>query len=153
AGLDPLTFRHRTLSDPRAIAVLDRVATMTDWQSRPSPNPKAVSGNLLIGRGMAYMRYKQAENYVAMVMEVAVERSSGQIRVTRVVCAHDCGLIVNPDGLRNQIEGNIAQTLSRTLHEQVLFNQSSVTSTDWQTYPILTFPEVPSIEVALIDRP
>jgi len=99
------------------------------------------------------MRYKQAENYVAMAMEVAVDRKTGRIAVRRVTCAHDCGLIVNPDGLRNQVEGNIVQTLSRTLHEEVTFDQSRVTSVDWSSYPVLTFPEAPAIAVALIDRP
>jgi len=99
------------------------------------------------------MRYKQNENYVAMGMEVEVERSSGQARVTRVVCAHDCGLMINPDAVRAQIEGSILQTISRTLHEEVKFDHSRVTTTDWASYPILTFPDVPKLEIALIDRP
>jgi len=99
------------------------------------------------------VRYKQAENYVAIAMEAAVDRSRGKITVRRVTCAHDCGLVVNPDGLRNQIEGCIVQTLGRTLHEEVKFNQSRITSVDWATYPVLTFPEAPSVEVALLDRP
>jgi CO/xanthine dehydrogenase Mo-binding subunit len=108
---------------------------------------------LLIGRGMAYARYKQAENYVATVMEVAVEPATGVIRVRRVTCAHDCGLIINPDALRNQVEGLIVQTLSRALHEEVKFDRARVTSVDWMSYPILRFPELPSIEVALINHP
>ncbi len=99
------------------------------------------------------MRYKQAENYVAMAMEVAVDPATGRIDVRRVICAHDCGLIVNPDGLRNQVEGCIVQTLSRALHEEVTFDRSRVTSVDWASYPMLTFPEVPAVEVILIDRP
>ena len=85
-------------------------------------------------------------------MEVAVERATGEITVLRIACAHDCGLIVNPDGLRNQVEGNILHTLSRTLHEEITFAGSRVTSVDWVSYPILRFPEVPAVEVALIDR-
>jgi CO/xanthine dehydrogenase Mo-binding subunit len=88
-----------------------------------------------------------------MVMEVAVDPSNGAIAVRRVVCAHDCGLIVNPDALRNQIEGCIVQTLSRALHEETTFDRSRVTSVDWASYPVLTFPEAPAIEVILIDRP
>jgi CO/xanthine dehydrogenase Mo-binding subunit len=153
ARMDAAAFRRRALSDPRALAVLDRATAMMEWQPRPSPNPRAAAGNLLVGRGVAYMRYKQAENYVAMAMEVAVDRKTGRIAVRRVTCAHDCGLIVNPDGLRNQVEGNIVQTLSRTLHEEVTFDQSRVTSVDWSNYPVLTFPEAPAIAVALIDRP
>ena len=99
------------------------------------------------------MRYKQAENYVAISMEVAVEIATGKIAVRRIACAHDCGLVMNPDGLRNQVEGNILHTLSRTLHEEIVFDRARVTSSDWASYPILRFPEVPTVEVALIDRP
>ncbi len=153
AGVDAVEFRLRALTDPRAIEVLKRAADMIGWQSWPSPNPQAAQGNLLAGRGVAYMRYKQQENYVAVAMEVAVDRASGRIDVRRVTAAHDCGLIVNPDGLRNQVEGCIVQTLSRALHEEVTFDHSRVTSLDWASYPILRFPEAPPIEVALIDRP
>jgi CO/xanthine dehydrogenase Mo-binding subunit len=153
SGTDAVEFRLRALDDPRAIEVLKRAADMIGWQARPSPNPRAAQGNLLVGRGVAYMRYKQVENYVALAMEVAVDRSSGRIAVRRIVCAHDCGLIVNPDGLRNQVEGSILQTLSRAIHEEVKFDRSRVTSLDWSSYPILRFPEVPPVEVALIDRP
>ena len=153
AGIDPLEFRLRGLQDPRAIDVLKRAGEMIGWQTRPSPDPAASKSGTATGRGMAYVRYKQAENYVAMAMEVAVERASGRISVKRIVCAHDCGLVVNPDGLRNQIEGSILQTLGRALHEEVKFDQSRVTSVDWASYPILRFTEVPPIEVALIDRP
>ena len=153
AGVDPVAFRLRGLTDPRAIAVLERAAEMIGWQARPSPNPRALQGDLLMGRGVAYVRYKQAENYVATAMEVDVDRATGKINVRRVTCAHDCGLVVNSDSLRNQIEGSILQTLSRTIHEEVTFDRSHVTSVDWASYPILTFPEIPAIEVALIDRP
>ncbi len=153
AGVDPVEFRMKRLTDPRALDAISRTAAAFRWEPRTSPNPRARQGNLLVGRGFAYMRYKQAENYVAMAMEVAVDPSSGRIQVRRVTCAHDCGLIVNPDGLRNQVEGCIAQTLSRTLHEEVTFDRSHVTSVDWASYPILTFPEVPAIDVILINHP
>jgi nicotinate dehydrogenase subunit B len=153
AGVDPVAFRLRGLTDPRATAVLQRAAEMIGWRARPSPNPRAAQGDVLVGRGVAYVRYKQAENYVAVAMEVAVDRATGKINVRRVTCAHDCGLVVNSDSLRNQIEGSIIQTLSRTIHEEVKFDRSRVTSVDWASYPILTFPEVPAIEVALLDRP
>jgi nicotinate dehydrogenase subunit B len=151
ANVDPLTFRRKGLADPRALAVLERAANMIDWQPRPARRTHA--GDLLAGRGIAYMRYKQAENYVALAMEVSVERATGRIAVKRIACAHDCGLIMNPDGLRNQVEGNILHTLSRTLHEEIAFAGSRVTSVDWARYPILRFPEVPVVEVALIDHP
>ncbi len=153
AGMDPVAFRLRGLTDRRAIEAIGRTTGKMDWQTRPSPNPHAAEGDLLVGRGIAYMRYKQAENYVAIGMTVAVNKATGKIAVRRVVCAHDCGLVVNPDGLRNQVEGNILQTLSRTLHEEVTFDQSRVTSVDWARYPLLTFPEAPVVQVALIDRP
>ena len=155
AGIDPVAFRLRGLTDPRAIEVIKRAADMIGWQARPSPSPGATTaeGNVLTGRGFSYVRYKQAENYIAMAMEVTVDRTSGKINVHRVACAHDCGLVINPDSLRNQIEGSIVQTLSRALHEEVKFDRARVTSIDWASYPILTFPEMPAIEVALIDRP
>jgi nicotinate dehydrogenase subunit B len=153
AGIDPVEFRLRGITDARAIDVIKRATEMIGWESRPSPNSRPQSGNVRVGRGMAYMRYKQMENYVAMAMEVAVDRSSGKINVRRITCAHDCGLVVNPDGLRNQIEGCILQTLGRTLHEETTFDRSRVTSVDWKSYPILSFPEVPAVDVALIDRP
>jgi nicotinate dehydrogenase subunit B len=170
AGLDPLAFRLRGLSDPRGVEVLKRVAEMFGWQERVSLSPNGLNPNagadagtkaepnaeqrsVKIGRGIAYARYKQAENYVALAMEVEVDTATGKISVRRIACAHDCGLVVNPDALKNQIEGCIVQTLSRALHEEVKFDASRVTSVDWSSYPILTFPEVPAIEVALIDHP
>ncbi len=148
---DPIAFRKKGLTDPRALAVIDKAAEMIGWKPRPSPGPKQ-TGPKLTGRGMAYMRYKHAENYVAMAMEVEVERATGKIRVTRITCAHDCGLIMNPDGLRNQVEGNILQTLSRTLHEEVTTDGKRVTSVDWVSYPLLRFPDAPKVEVALINQ-
>jgi len=148
AGVDPVEYRLRGLTDARAIAVIRRTADMFGWQPKTTRSQPAG-----VGRGFAYARYKQAENYVAMAMEVAVDRSTGQIQVRRVACAHDCGLIVNPNALRNQVEGLIVQTLSRTIHEEVKFDRARVTSVDWASYPILRFPEAPAIEVALLDHP
>ncbi|MSV34836.1 MAG: xanthine dehydrogenase family protein molybdopterin-binding subunit [Bryobacterales bacterium] len=153
AGVDPVEYRLRGLKDPRAIEVIRRTADMFGWKPRPASAPRPVQGGVQIGYGFAYARYKQAENYVAMAMEVAVERTTGKVSVRRVACAHDCGLIVNPNALRNQVEGLIVQTLSRTLHEEVKFDRARVTSVDWVTYPILRFPDAPAIEVALINRP
>jgi len=156
-GADPVAFRTSRLIDRRALDVIARAASAFGWQPRPSPNRQPRSGGLsgadLAGQGFAYVRYKQAENYVAMAMDVTVNPASGRITVRRVVCAHDCGLVVNPDALKNQIEGCIVQTLSRTLHEQVTFDRSRVTSVDWASYPILRFPDAPQVEVMLIDRP
>jgi len=152
ANTDAVAFRLARLTDPRAIDAITRAAERFGWETRPSPRRAAASGGLLKGRGIAYMRYKQAENYVATAMEVAVDPRSGRIAVVRVVCAHDCGLVVNPDALRNQVEGCIVQTLSRALHEEVTFDRARVTSVDWSSYPILRFPDAPEVEVILIDR-
>ena len=105
------------------------------------------------GRSIAYIHYKHNETYVAMGMEVAVERASGRIRVERVACAHDCGQIINPNGVRAQVEGSILQTLSRVLLEEVQFDRSRVTSVDWSTYPIMRFSDVPKLDIELVDRP
>jgi CO/xanthine dehydrogenase Mo-binding subunit len=153
AGVDPVAFRLRHLTDPRGIEVLTRAAARMGWQPRPAPRPADPAAAVLTGRGMAYIHYKHDETYVAMGMEVAVERASGRIRVTRVVCAQDCGLMINPDGVQGQVEGNILQTLSRTLHEEIVFDRDHVTSVDWARYPILRFPEVPALEFELIQRP
>jgi nicotinate dehydrogenase subunit B len=150
AGVDPLAFRLRQLRDPRGREVLERVGAMMQWAPRGAPPNR--SGKTLNGRGIAYVHYKQAENHVAMGMNVEVEPSTGAIRVLRVACAHDCGLMINPDAVRAQVEGCILQTLSRTLFEEVIFDRSRVTSTDWASYPILTFPDVPHLDIALIDR-
>jgi CO/xanthine dehydrogenase Mo-binding subunit len=150
--LDPLAVRLKGLNDPRAVAVLKRAAEMMNWQPRPSPAP-TTRDPIARGRGIAYIRYKNAETYVATGMEVAVDRRSGRIQVERVVCAHDCGQIINPDGVRSQVEGAILQTLSRALLEEIRFDRSRVTTVNWASYPILRFSQVPKVEVALIDRP
>jgi nicotinate dehydrogenase subunit B len=152
AGVDPVDFRRRRLTDPRGIEVLRRAATRMGWQPRPSPRRVDPAAAVLTGRGIAYVHYKHSETYVAVGMEVSVERASGRIRATRVVCAQDCGLMINPDCVESQLEGNILQTLSRTLHEEIVFDRDRVTSVDWARYPILTFPEVPAMEFDLIQR-
>ena len=153
AGADPVAFRLRHLTDPRAIAVVERVAQLARWQPRPSP-ARVAAPPVATGRGIAFAQYESAFAYAATVVEVAVDRRSGEVRVQRAFVAHDCGLIVNPDGLRNQIEGATIQTISRTLKEEVAFERGAVTSLDWGSYPILTFAEVPDdLEVELINRP
>jgi nicotinate dehydrogenase subunit B len=152
AGIDPVAFRLRGLKDPRGIEVIKRAAALMQWQPRPSP--AAGSGAAVArGRGFAYVHYKHNETYVAMGMEVAVERASGRIAVERVVCAQDCGQIINPDGVRAQLEGNILQTLSRVLMEEVMFDRSRVVSVDWSSYPILRFSDAPELVFDLVDRP
>jgi CO/xanthine dehydrogenase Mo-binding subunit len=150
--VDPVEFRVRRLTNPRAIEVLQRAAARMGWQARPSPRPVDPNAAVLTGRGIAFVHYKHDETLVAMGMEVAVERATGRIRVTRVVCAHDCGLMINPDNVQAQLEGNIIQTLSRALHEEIVYDRDRVTTVDWSSYPILKFPEVPTLEFELIQR-
>ena len=154
AGADPIDFRLKYLdpADRRGREVLERVAKLARWESRASPQ-KNTRGAVLEGRGVSYVKYELVRTYVAAVAEVEVQSASGAIRVKRFYVTHDCGQIINPDGLRNQIEGNVVQTVSRTLVEELKFNRSTVTSIDWLTYPILTFPNVPEVVIELIDRP
>jgi Aerobic-type carbon monoxide dehydrogenase, large subunit CoxL/CutL homologs len=156
AGADPVEFRLRHLSDPRAIAVVQAVARLAKWEPRVANtnNAHASTKGPVRGRGMAFVQYEGTEAYVAAIVDADVDLDAHAIRVAHVYVAHDCGLIVNPDGLRNQIEGNVIQGISRTLKESVRFDRSRVTSVDWRSYPILTFAEVPeSIDIELIDHP
>ena len=151
AKADPIQFRLRDLAEPRGREVIERLARMMQWQARPSPRP-ASGQKTATGRGMAFVHYKHNETFVAVGMEVEVDRGTGAIRVQRVACAHDCGLMINPDTVRAQVEGNILQTLSRTLHEETTFDRSRVTSVDWASYPLLRFPEVPRLDIDLVQR-
>jgi CO/xanthine dehydrogenase Mo-binding subunit len=153
AGADPVEFRLRYLRDPRGIEVIRRVAGRMGWTPRPRPRPADPKAPVLTGRGFSYVHYKHNENYVAMGMEVAVERATGRIRITRLACAQDCGLVVNPDCVRNQVEGCILQGISRTLYEEVRFDRAGVTSVDWGSYPVLEFTDAPPLEIELVDRP
>jgi CO/xanthine dehydrogenase Mo-binding subunit len=110
-------------------------------------------GEILRGRGVTFVKYELVRTYLAGVAEVEVNRRTGAIRVTRFFCTHDCGQIINPGGVRAQIEGNIIHTLSRTLKEELTFDRGAVTSLDWGSYRVITFPEVPEIAIELIDRP
>ncbi|MEA2913676.1 MAG: nicotinate dehydrogenase subunit [Bradyrhizobium sp.] len=152
AGIDPIAFRLRGLNNPRGNELIKRVASMMKWQTRASPAANT-SAAVARGRGVSYVHYKHAETLVAMGIEVAVERASGAIKVERVFCAHDCGQIINPDGVHAQVEGAILQTISRVLMEEVKFDRSRVSSVDWASYPILRFSDLPKLEIDLVDRP
>ena len=153
AKMDPAEFRLKHLPDPRAIAVIRAAMKLAKWQSRPGPNPNAGAGPVVRGRGISYARYNSTITYIAAVAEVEVNRQSGEIRVTRLSIGHDCGQMINPDGVANQVEGGAIQTVSRTLLEQVTWDRTKVTNTDWASYPILRFPDVPRVDIELIDRP
>jgi CO/xanthine dehydrogenase Mo-binding subunit len=151
AGVDAVEYRLRYLSDERARQVLKSAASKAGWESRPSP--LKTPGNLSQGRGIAFAWYENDQALVASIAHVQVDISTGAVRVNRIVVAHDCGLIINPDGLRNQIEGNTIQSLSRALKEEVMFDEWRIKSVDWESYPILTFSEVPDVDIVLINRP
>ncbi len=146
AGIDSVEFRLRHLDDARAREVISLAASRFGWSSYAAARGR--------GRGFAFARYKNLGAYLAVAMEVDVARETGAVRVVRVVAAVDSGQAVNPDGIRNQVEGGIIQSASWTLHEAVEFDTTAIKSTDWSRYPMLRFPEIPeSVEVHVIDRP
>ena len=150
AKLDPVDFRLRHLKDTRAQDVIRLAAERFGWNAFASQRD---SGKRR-GRGFAFARYKNLGAYAAVAMEVDVDRESGRIDVVRIVAAVDSGDVVNPDGIRNQIEGGIVQSLSWSLYESVAFDQTRITSRDWSSYPIMRFASVPqSIDVHIVDRP
>ncbi len=154
AGADPVAYRLRLIpaDDPRGREVLERVARLANWQTRPSPQADR-SGDVLRGRGVTYVKYELVRTYVAAVCEVEVNRRTGDIRATRFFCTHDCGQMINPDGVKQQIEGNIIHTLSRTLKEELTYDRQAVTSLDWSTYKVINFQEIPDMIIEMIDRP
>jgi CO/xanthine dehydrogenase Mo-binding subunit len=140
-GEDPVAYRLSILSEPRARRLIEKVATQANWSARgPAGTGK--------GLGLAFARYKNRAAYAAVVAAVTVSES---VRVDRVWALADAGLVVNPDGARNQLEGGIVQAVSWTLKEQVKFDEHGISSCDWQSYPILRFSELPEIEAALVD--
>jgi CO/xanthine dehydrogenase Mo-binding subunit len=147
AGADPIEFRLRHLDDPRGREVIEKAAQAFGWRKgQKAPQDR--------GYGFAFARYKNLAAYCAIASEVEVNRETGRPRLVRAVAAVDSGQVVNPDGLINQIEGAIMQSMSWTLYESVTFDETRITSIDWQTYPILRFDAVPdSIEVHIINRP
>ncbi len=159
AKADPVAFRLALLTAAtdddsgfkraRSIAVLKAAAERFGWDPRPSPKPRA-AGEVLTGRGIAYAYRNQT--VVAEIAEVEVNRTTGQVRVKRFVCAHDCGLVVNPAALRATIECGMLHSLSRALHEEVAFDAEKVTSVDWVTHPSLTHADCPdAIDVVLVN--
>jgi nicotinate dehydrogenase subunit B len=150
-NVDPIEFRLRHVKEPRDIALLNAVAEKSGWQSRSSPR-RDQTGNKVSGRGLAYSQRNGTR--VAIVAEVDIDRSTGKIWARKFTVAHDCGQIINPDGLVKCIEGNIVQGVSRTLWEEVTFDRKAVTSVDWLTYPILDITETPGeVNVVLINHP
>jgi CO/xanthine dehydrogenase Mo-binding subunit len=141
---DPLAFRLAHLKDERGRAVLEAAAATANWRAAPRADGQ--------GQGLAFARYKNIKAYAAVVIDLEVD-DYGAIRLQRAVIAADAGQIVDPDGLKSQLEGGLIQSASWTLKEQVTYDGGGILSRDWDSYPILTFPEVPEIETVLIDRP
>src|SRR5579871_4649567 len=146
AGVDPLEYRLRSLDDARAKAVLTAAGEHAKWERRVGTSPKFASG-----RGVSLAL--RNGTYVATVAEVDVDRATGKVRVKRLVCAHDCGLIVNPSALRSTISANLVQATGRALKEEVRFDKTRVTSADWTSYPVVRASDVPAVEIVLINRP
>lgn len=153
AKADPVQYRLRHLSDRRLVDVLKAAADMASWTTRPSHSAPG-SGRTLSGRGIAAMHYEGTEAYASVVAQVSVDTHSGAITVPHVWAAQDCGLVINPDGMRAQAEGCVIQGISRALKEELKWTPSKVTSVDWASYPILTFTEMPeTFDFKIIDRP
>jgi nicotinate dehydrogenase subunit B len=158
AGVDPIEYRLRYLKDPRAIDLVNAVAERAGWKPRPVREDKAAEGDIVRGRGFAYALYVHSKfpgygaAWSAWIADVAVNKATGDVSVTRVVAGQDSGLMINPDGVRHQIHGNVIQSTSRALMEEVSFDRTSVTAREWGAYPIIKFHEVPDIDVLMLPR-
>ena len=159
AGADPIAFRLAQLRDQRAAALIEALAERAQWQTGQAKQSEALPADTLRGRGFAYAHYVHSKfpgfgaAMAAWVVDISVNTSTGRITVDRVCCAQDAGLMINPEGVKHQVHGNIIQSLSRSLKEQVLFDHEKVTSLEWGGYPILSFDELPEIDLLLINRP
>lgn len=153
AGVDPVEFRLRHLADPRARAVIEKTASIANWKTAvASTSPKA-TGGVLKGRGVGFSKYKNMASYCAVIADIAVDTRSGVVRIEQVWSTAEAGLIINPDGLRNQIEGGIIQSASWTLFESVKYDSKQKLVQNWADYPIMRFSDVPVLQVELINRP
>jgi nicotinate dehydrogenase subunit B len=158
AGVDPIEYRLRYLKDSRAVDLVNAVAERAGWKPRQVRQEKETEGDIVRGRGFAYALYVHSKfpgygaAWSAWIADVAVNKATGDVSVTRVVAGQDSGLMINPDGVRHQIHGNVIQSTSRALMEEVSFDRTSVTAREWGAYPIIKFPEVPEIDVLMLPR-
>ncbi len=158
AGVDPIDYRLRYLNDQRGIKLIQAVAERAGWQKRPVREEKIPEGDIVRGRGFAYALYVHGKfpglpaAWSAWIADVAVNKATGDVSVTRVVAGQDSGLMINPDGVRHQIQGNVVQSTSRALMEEVAFDRTSVATREWGAYPIIKFPELPRIDVLMLPR-
>ena len=158
AGVDPIEYRLRYLKDTRAVDLINAVAERAGWKPRPVRQESEAEGDIVRGRGFAYALYVHSKfpgygaAWSAWIADVAVNKATGDVSVTRVVAGQDSGLMINPDGVRHQIHGNVIQSTSRALMEEVSFDRASVTAREWGAYPIIKFPDVPKIDVLMLPR-
>lgn len=159
AGVDPIEYRLRYLKDNRAIDLVNAVSERAGWTPRPMWKEPEAEDGIVRGRGFAYALYVHSKfpgygaAWSAWIADVAVNKNTGDVSVTRVVAGQDSGLMINPDGVRHQIHGNVIQSTSRALMEQVSFDRHSVTAREWGAYPIIRFPDIPKIDVLMLPRP
>lgn len=157
AGVDPIEYRLRYLRDQRAVDLVNAVAERAGWTPRPVREEK--DGEIVQGRGFAYALYVHSKfpgygaAWSAWIADVAVNKTTGDVSVTRVVAGQDSGLMINPEGVRHQIHGNVIQSTSRALMEEVTFERGAVAAREWGAYPIIPFPNVPKIDVLMLPRP
>ncbi|WP_426435276.1 molybdopterin cofactor-binding domain-containing protein [Bradyrhizobium genosp. P] len=158
AEVDPVEYRLRYLKDKRAIDLVNAVAERAGWAPRPVRREPEAEGDIVRGRGFAYALYVHSQfpgygaAWSAWIADVAVNKVTGDVSVTRVVAGQDSGLMINPDGVRHQIEGNVIQSTSRALMEEVSFERGVVTAREWGAYPIIKFPDLPKIDVLMLPR-
>jgi nicotinate dehydrogenase subunit B len=158
AGVDPIAYRLRYLKDSRGRDLIERVAARAKWEPHTAPRRRRDESGNLVGRGFAYAVYVHskfpglASAWSAWAADVAVNPGTGEVSLTRVTVGQDSGLMINPEGVRHQIHGNVIQSTSRVLKEKVTFSDIAVTSRDWGSYPLLTFPELPAIDVLMVPR-
>lgn len=159
AGVDPVEYRLRYMTDKRGVAVIEATAERAGWTPHTRPQTLAREGDWLRGRGFAYALYVHSKfpgygaAWAAWVADVAVNARTGEVKVEKVTVGHDAGLMINPDGVRHQIHGNVMQSTSRALVEQVPFDENGVAALEWSSYPLITFPQVPEIDVLMLPRP
>jgi nicotinate dehydrogenase subunit B len=158
AGVDPIEYRLRYLRDQRAVDLVNAVAERAGWRPRPVRHEKIAEDDIVRGRGFAYALYVHSKfpgygaAWSAWIADVAVNTATGDVSVTRVVAGQDSGLMINPDGVRHQIHGNVIQSTSRALMEEVPFARGTVAAREWGAYPIIKFPDVPKIDVLMLPR-
>ena len=158
AGVDPIEYRLRYLKDQRAVDLVNAVAERAGWTPRPVWKEPDAEGDIVRGRGFAYALYVHSKfpgygaAWSAWIADVAVNKATGDVSVTRVVAGQDSGLMINPEGVRHQIHGNVIQSTSRALMEEVSFDRHAVTSREWGAYPIIKFPDIPKIDVLMLPR-